>query len=41
MQSLYDEYEAYTSSLDSNIEPMSLSKYIYYLYEQDIIKPEE
>ena len=41
MQSLYDEYETYTSSLDSNIEPMSLSKYIYYLYEQDIIKPEE
>ncbi len=40
MQSLYDEYEAYKSSLDSNIELMSLSRYIYYLYEQDIIKTE-
>lgn len=38
MQSLKDEYEAYKSSLDSDTEAMSLSRYILYLYEQNIIK---
>lgn len=41
MQNLRNEYEAYCNSLDSSDKPMKLSKYILYLYEQDIANLEQ
>ena len=41
MQELRQEYEAYCNSLDSSDKPMKLSRYILYLYEQDIDRFEQ
>lgn len=41
MQELRQKYEAYCSLLDSSTKPMKLSRYILYLYEQDIDKLEQ
>ena len=36
MQSLRDEYDTYCNSLEDSSQAMPLSKYIVYLYEQDV-----